>query len=160
MRFLAFITAIALSISGCKTPKVANSNSANTDKVVLKMERTGCYGRCPIYQVTIHGNGLLEYNAVRFTEKDGQYTATLSKDDLRSVLDAAQSAKLFDMADKYPVNRQPPVDVPSCIVTYTEKDKVKKIVDYRMMDTPDALTKLEKLVDEVLKKQKLQDRDK
>jgi hypothetical protein len=37
----------------------------------ISLERTACYGECPIYSVDLHGDGTAEYLGLRFMEKEG-----------------------------------------------------------------------------------------
>lgn len=71
-RFFLFSILIAgLSLPGIKsalghsdeqTPDLSSLSDADLKTLTIQLERTGCYGTCPAYSVTIHGDGRVEYN--------------------------------------------------------------------------------------------------
>jgi hypothetical protein len=161
MKFCYYILAIVISLqlTGCKNTRIDAQNPDNNGKMLLSMDRTGCYGKCPIYQIRIYENGFLYYNAVKFVDTTGKFFAVLTKKQLSELITAADEAHLFEMKDEYPDNKRPPADLPSHIVAYHRKGQDKKIID-RGIDSPKPLVLLESRLDGLLKTVKLQNCDK
>jgi hypothetical protein len=59
------------------------------------------------------------------------------------------------LADQYPEDKKAPIDIPSCILFYSNGAQQKIITDKRLQ-TPESLTVLEKSVDALVNLKKLQ----
>ncbi|MDB5283128.1 MAG: hypothetical protein JWO06_2203 [Bacteroidota bacterium] len=154
----AFCFFAMLTIAGCKASNPGTSvNTA--PKLILSMDRHGCFGRCPIYIIRVYDNGLFYYEGVRYTDTTGKFCSMLDKREFSELLTSVKAAKLFDMGDVYPEGKPTPADLPSVVVTYTENDRTKRIVD-NGRDRPDALVSLEQMLDATVKSRKLQSCDK
>ena len=40
-------------------------------EVVITLERTACFGVCPVYKLTIYGDGRVLYDGIRFVRTEG-----------------------------------------------------------------------------------------
>ena len=61
----------SLGHSGDQTPDLSSLSDADLKTVTIQLERTGCYGTCPGYSVTIHGDGRVEYNGKSHVKEIG-----------------------------------------------------------------------------------------
>ena len=113
------------------------------------MERTPCYGRCPIYDIKLYDNGLLLYNAKKFTDTVGCFFRVLSKEEMATLKDKFNKASFFKLAAKYPEDGNTPTDLPSCILFFNNGSNKKTVTDKRWK-TPETLTGLEKSVDSLI----------
>jgi len=52
---------VAISSQGDKNPDLASLSDADFKTLTIILERTSCYGTCPAYTVTLHGDGRVEY---------------------------------------------------------------------------------------------------
>jgi protein-disulfide isomerase-like protein with CxxC motif len=68
------------------------------EKVTL--ERTPCFGTCPVYRVVILGDGRVEYDGYQFV-KVASAAAALSQDQIQSLLTAINKARYFSLRDSY-----------------------------------------------------------
>ncbi len=159
--YLFLISALFLGsfVMGCKTTKTGSQNSGNSSQLLISMQRTGCFGKCPIYQVDIYKDGSIHYNAVKFLDTTGKFCGTLTKSQLATINRAIKQASLLSLKDQYPDNKRPPADLPSCIINYQQGDKKKKIVDHGI-ESPEVLVALEKQIDNTVESLKLQTCDK
>ena len=64
-------------LKGFKSIKVLNPKPASNFKT-LKLERTPCFGSCPVYKIEVSGTGKVKYNGEYFVEKKGAHTWQLS----------------------------------------------------------------------------------
>jgi hypothetical protein len=67
----------------------------DTDRLSLDLD--GCYGTCPRYTVTVHGSGLVEYEGKEHVRLEGKREATLPRDDVQRLFDAAERLHLATM---------------------------------------------------------------
>jgi hypothetical protein len=67
----------------------ASSKTSNLRGITdVMMRRGACFGRCPEYTITIHSNGLAEYNGIRNTTPLGTYQKNIGEDKARVLLQA------------------------------------------------------------------------
>ncbi len=95
---------------------------------VITMERTMCYGRCPVYKLVIYQNGRVEYHGERFVQEKGYRSDILTKNNLQHLIKEFHKAKLSSMQDGYV--EQGRTDMPSVILSFTDKKITKKIIHY------------------------------
>lgn len=107
------------------------------------IRRTPCYGRCPEYTITIYPNGKVEYLGVRFVDKVGKFSATVTPDVLESVKAKAKELGYFEMEDVY---KSEVSDFPTCITSITIDGKTKRVVNESA--GPENLATFEKFLDE------------
>ena len=154
MKIYLFLSCI-LIITSCKTTKPDVKRAEKNGALILSMQRTPCYGRCPVYDIKLYRNGLLIYNTKQFADTVACRYLILSKQEIEEVKSRFDNSNFFSLADQYPEDRKAPTDIPSCILYYSNGAQQKTITDKRLQ-TPEALTTLEKSVDALLNFKKLQ----
>jgi hypothetical protein len=104
--------------------------AAYPDSLLVAWERSGCYGRCPIYKVRIYNSGYTEYEAVRWTTKDdGLYSLKYTEKEISSILEQSRSINFFEMKSFYDTNVS---DMPSYFVCINDNGNKKGIRDRRL----------------------------
>ncbi len=101
--------------------------TSNAKEVVIKFERLPCFGSCPIYNLTIYGNGLVIYEGVDFVDVKGYRIKFLSKQVLENLLTEFEKANFYSLSDKY---TDGPTDMDSIILTLSVNGDSKKIWHY------------------------------
>jgi len=71
----------------------------NTLRITLS--RTGCYGKCPTYEVEIHGDGTVLYDGKFNVAAKGKYTAKISHASSVELVDFFRRANYFSLSDRY-----------------------------------------------------------
>jgi hypothetical protein len=66
----------------------------------IKMSRDRCRGSCPVYSVTVHGGGKVEYVGEQFVRDRGPHMESLSKDQLQTLLQKFDGANFFALEDR------------------------------------------------------------
>jgi len=139
----------------------------NPGGVVATMERQGCYGKCPVYRLKIHGDGLVEYEGYAYVHSKGRRRGRISSADVDQLLEGFRNANYFSLDDKYTeLHRSTeilvrvggchktlndshfstmPTDLPWTLTTLTIGDRTKSVSDY--YGAPASLRKLETLID-------------
>jgi len=78
----------------------ALARAKDLDSLNLEMWRTDCQIRCPVYKVTIHGNGAVDYVGDHFVRDRGPEQAFLSKDQIHTLLVDFDQADFFNLEDR------------------------------------------------------------
>jgi hypothetical protein len=64
------------------------------------MSRGPCRGRCPVYTIAIHGNGLVQYAGERFVKDRGPETSPISREQIIAVLQSLDRAHFLTLDDR------------------------------------------------------------
>src|SRR5215831_9459051 len=65
---LLAVTTFALT----RRQKPMTTADNNLNDVVINFERSGCYGDCPAYKLTVFGDGRVDYSGVNFVKQTGK----------------------------------------------------------------------------------------
>lgn len=134
-----------LLLSPCNSPKsTAKTTQSDNSTVVIVYHTTACFGRCPIYSLTINGDSKTAiFIGEKDTEKIGTYSKSVSDKELNDFVKAFEDAKFNDLNDEYLGTI---TDFPFKYITYTNNGKTKKIKE--RSGAPKELTTLEKILNE------------
>ncbi len=142
---LAFALAIAVAgAAAAQEPDVPPDD-------LIRLQRTSCFGPCPIYTVTIDARGTVTYEGERFVRVIGRRTAQIETSIVAGLLTRAERIRFFQMRDAYRVIENPDgtvtsvTDRPTMAVTVTVNGRTKKIEDY--VAAPDSLAEFEREID-------------
>src|SRR5262245_9818082 len=61
-----------------KSRSHAEADSTKHGITEIGIERTGCFGTCPIYTFIIKSDGTFRYNGFAYVERQGEYSGTIS----------------------------------------------------------------------------------
>jgi hypothetical protein len=116
----------------------------------LSLERTACYGRCPIYNVIISSSGAVLYYGEQFVEKEGIYDWKLDNEAIELLNESIRKYGFFTMKKKKATESM--TDMPSCILSIQLEDKTsRKINDYLGENRyPARLRTLERKIDKII----------
>jgi hypothetical protein len=130
----------------------AAQDSATPQDVLIKLERTSCFGECPVYSVTIDGEGNVTYEGEHHVRVQGQQTARINPARVTELLDLAERIRFFDFKDQYRFIEHPDGthsevgDLSTQIVTIRVGGRSKRVEDY--IGAPPAIKDLEKAIDD------------
>ena len=116
--------------------------SKDSDQKIISLERTACFGKCPIYKIEIFSDGKCIYEGKKFVEKIGYYNYTIPQSEIKKILSIAKKINFFQMKDEYV---EPISDLPTTFILIKNK-KVKKY-----SGAPKSLKILEDLIDRTYK---------
>jgi hypothetical protein len=149
-----------LLVDGC-TPKRVPVPSETPDRSsspieeAISLERTPCFGQCPVYRITVTAGGAVTYEGRANVRRIGTATADVSPDSVSTLLREMERAGYFTFSDRYaasePTCRRYTTDSPSAISSATFRGRTKRVEhDYGCGGVPRALTVLEQRIDEVV----------
>ena len=111
-------------------------------ELIISLQRTPCYGTCPIYKMEIFSDGSAFYHGERFVDRIGDYEFRVSQETINYILKKADEIGFFELEDKYTANVS---DLPRTITFIKNGKDEKRIIDY--YGAPKALKEFESLVD-------------
>jgi hypothetical protein len=91
----------ALGQSGDQTPGLSSLSDPDLKTVTIQLERTACYGTCPAYSVTIHGDGRVEYNGKSHVKEIGTREGQIKTDKIRALASVFAKVKFWGLAEDY-----------------------------------------------------------
>jgi hypothetical protein len=112
--------------------------------VVITIERTACYGMCPVYSLEITGGGTVTYQGRQFVRVIGKAAAKISPESVRQLVAEFERIHYFDLQNLYTARI---TDLPTTTTSIRIGERFKKVVDH--YGAPDELEKLEDRIDEV-----------
>src|SRR5688572_13153556 len=130
-----------LAVAGCAwfpetiRPQTAKPGSqAVPHDTLITLERTGCYGMCPIYKVSISSDGTVVFEGNRFVKNIGTARSKISQGQISELLVMFEKINYFELSNQY---AQPEdgctqwlTDHPSAITSITSSGKSKSITHY------------------------------
>ena len=148
------VVALLLSAS-----TVAVAQKVERDQITL--ERTACFGPCPMYTLTITSDGKVKFDGKRFTKVTGPATGKISKQAFRGLVAEFKKIGYFSLPDQFtPGTPQCPrmvTDHPSANTSLRLNGKTKVVEHYYGCGDSGILpqlTALENKIDLVAKTQK------
>jgi hypothetical protein len=125
--------------------KVALLASDDTKKALaITIERTTCYGTCPAYKVTIHGDGSLLYEGRKDVRVVGTQESTISPEAVSKLAQAFLKDGYFELRDNYPASF---TDGPTTYTSIAVAGRHKVVEDHG--GAPEKLRELESEIDEI-----------
>jgi hypothetical protein len=121
---------------------------------VITLERTPCFGTCPVYQVAISRSGAVRYVGKHHVTQQGEATAEIPAARVDSLLRELEAGGYFGFADTYvmdaPACGRYATDSPTVITSASAAGRTKTIRhDYGCDAAPPELGRLERRIDEV-----------
>jgi hypothetical protein len=116
----------------------------------LTIERTECFGTCPVYSASVSETGEVEFYGQDYVEKKGHYKWNIDPKVLDKLFNYLQKRGYFELKDNY--NRSDYTCNPSCITGVQLRDGTIKTIDHYYGDTtaPHILTTIENKIDLML----------
>lgn len=136
MKNLFILCAVLLSLTACESNPYTTSS--------IEMDAGACFGSCPVYEITINGDGAVKYVGKENTPKMGEYNKQLSPEATKTLFDAFSTSNFFTFEDEYTSTIS---DLPTTNISFNHSGKSKKIKDY--YGAPEELDALEKMVEDV-----------
>lgn len=114
-------------------------------KVAITLQRTGCFGSCPSYCVTVSTEGIA-FDGHSFVVAAGKHTDSVNADDVRNLAKRFVAADFYSMAASY---RASVTDNPTYVLAIAIDGHKKEVEDYvgQWEGMPAVITELEDEVD-------------
>jgi hypothetical protein len=117
----------------------------------IKLERTMCYGTCPVYLVSIHYSGRVTYTGKDWVEKSGRHIWKLDNKSIDKLSKALLKSDYFNIQKND--SSFMCTDMPYCITNIEMMDGTKRKIEHYLQEPdewPVALLKFEKQIDKII----------
>ena len=144
MKTLKFISLLLILALGMASVSAQDA----TPNVAITLERTACFGTCPIYTVSILEDGTVLYNGQDFVEVKGEQTGQIEPETVTQMVEAFEEAGYFEWDAAY--DEMFVTDMPTITTSVTRDGETHTIVRYAGDDSaPLALPFLELWIDQM-----------
>jgi hypothetical protein len=109
----------------------------NFNSLSVVLQRTNCLGSCPVYTVTINGNGLVDYSGQQFVRIHGPQTVAIDRAKLDELLQDFDRAHYLAFVNSFGNDC---TDMPHVVVSLAVDGRVKRVEsDELCPEHPDIL---------------------
>ncbi len=115
------------------------------EQILIELERTRCYGNCPVYLTKINEKGYVLYEGRENVNNTGLFKARIPDAALHNLIQEFERADFFNLKDNYIATIS---DLPSTYIHFQYNGKSKRILDY--YGAPQELKDLENKIDEIV----------
>ena len=121
-----------------------SSTASAQEPIQITLQRTACFGFCPVYDVTIRDDGTVTYNGTEHVKVTGTQSWKIDPARVRALAKEMQDAGFFELENEY---RSLMTDHSTTYTSLTVGTRSKKIKDY--IAGPPRLKEIEERIDEV-----------
>jgi Domain of unknown function (DUF6438) len=114
--------------------------------VAIQLERAGCFGSCPAYDIQIRGDGSVTYSGKGFVGTTGLHSGSMSRANLVELIWVIEQANYFSLRTTYGMCG---LDGPDAFLAVTIDGRRKGVQDCTLEWTPalESLRKIENAID-------------
>ena len=131
-----FILLITLFIS-CGFRKESN-NQINSDQIYLSISKTGCFGNCPIYTLSLNGK-TWSLNGYKFFKYIGEFETDAIKSEIDEIIAQSRTLAWADYKSRYLSGYS---DLPSTVLQYSSTEGDTTTITYENNLAPKELVEL------------------
>jgi uncharacterized protein DUF6438 len=148
VRILTLSAALFLAAAGVRA-------ESQITKIVL--ERTPCFGTCPVYTLSVLSSGEVEFAGTNHVKAKGIQTGRISPEDFARLVKKIDEIDFFNLRSRYD-GKNPDgsgttvTDLPTKKTSVTRGGETKTVENY--FRGPPGLSELENLIDELAKSAK------
>jgi len=155
-RMLCVLTFVGCGSRGAgadSSAAVSSSDPAGQFRATL--ERKPCFGTCPVYRISVTGDGAVVFEGVQHVDSIGRFTGRIDRERVVALTRLFDEQNYFGLDDKYAYGeancRQYASDAPTVITSVTTTDGSKQVEhDLGCFDVPVRLADLERRIDELV----------
>lgn len=127
--------------------RVKTETNSFPDSLVARIERTACYGSCPIYTISVYNTGFASYEGVNFVENKGYFGAYISRNVINTLQNMAKEIGFMQFQEVY--DEEGITDIPSTITSMRIDGQLKTVKN--RYAGPMQLEEFEKFFDSLFK---------
>ena len=143
----SLLLAMGLGAACSEGARSTGDSTAPARDVRITLERTPCFGRCPIYRVEIDGSGRVVFEGRGFVKESGRHEGTVSASEVQALARELENAGFFGLRTHYPPDK---TDHAGVITSVTIDGRTHRIEHNLGSDSaPSVLSDLERRIDEV-----------
>jgi hypothetical protein len=151
LKFVIALAAGVVASVGCSaTPARTEPQPTGAGAAIMaELSRGECYGYCPVYSISIHEDGTVNYHGIRFVKTVGDSTFRISTAQVAEIRAAFKKARFSDLSGDY--THVDMTDAETVATALTEHGQTKRVAHYHG-DTkaPAQLNELEAEIDRLV----------
>ena len=132
-------SSVEITPKGVQTSHIPEGMDSN---LIISLQRTACFGQCPVYKVEIFKDGTVKYKGTAYIKKRGQHEAIASEAFIKNIQQKAAVINYMTLSDKYPNADNMITDIPSTISYIRIGEEGKMIINN--FDAPKELIEFER----------------
>ena len=136
-----FILLITLLIS-CGFRKESN-DQINSDQIYISISKTGCFGNCPIYTLSLNGK-TWSLNGYKFFEYIGEFETVAIESEINEIMAKSRPLAWADYKSRYMSGYS---DLPSTVLQYSSTEGDTTTITYENNLAPKELVELVNYLD-------------
>lgn len=109
-------------LSACNTIKMEKDPQKASPIIVYS--KGPCFGKCPIFTMTIYNTGLVKFNGRRNTDKNGKHEKTLDKKTYIDLIKSFKKNRFWRFDDTYGMDL---VDAPTITISFSNDGDAKTV---------------------------------
>ena len=150
----ALLGLMVLAGCGQRSPEVPTPEAASSTTTRVTLERGPCFGTCPVYRVSLDGQGRVDFVGTRFVRREGADSSRVAPEQVGRLVDSLDAAGYYALADQYvsdsPACGRYATDAPTVTTSVQSNGRTKTVRhDHGCAGAPAALTGMEGLIDSV-----------
>ncbi len=137
--FKYFLLFVCFCFTATACTKKTNERITDTSQLmkIIEIYKSPCFGKCPVYTLSIYDNGLATYEGKINTDLKGMNQRFLSDTEFSSIKAAFKKSNWMSLKDNYPSGVS---DLPKKVITYHTKEQSKKVVgDMKLPEVVNAI---------------------
>jgi len=140
---LAIFMAFAFN-KGCGDETKPFSADVNLDELTkfAAISKSPCFGKCPVYEMTIYDDGVIAYRGKNFVDKEGLHVKKLNSGEIKALKAYINDVNLWQYDDDYPSNV---TDLAMIRISHFKDGKTKTVRGN--IKRPKEIKELEKYLD-------------
>ena len=153
-RYLFLLCSFMLMAACTLSIPVGQNPTSTYPDLLISMEKRPCFGKCPVYKLTIDGNGDVFYEGEINVAVNGKRNTRINSEQIDALVTAIEKSNFFLLEDKY---RVPATDLPSIVLSITLNGHSKSIWHYGTLEcngnldgAPKELCELENKIEEIV----------
>ncbi len=163
--FLTCLFSLAVTVTALTFPighalqtdnpvQLANLTDAELKNIVIRLERSACYGSCPVYKLAIYGDGRVEYAGETNVKLKGTKQAAIDAGDFKNLVSEFAKANYFS-TDQYTEKNCSCsfcTDMPTVTTTIQVRGSTHRVEHYYGCTcAPKTLWALEQAIDKIVR---------
>ena len=146
MNWSVFALIAALLILSQVVTVPAEESADFDESIVISLERGMCFGTCPVYTVSLFGNGTVLWSGEMYVETTGNDTREINPADVYALFQSLQDGGFFELNESYTAYEI--TDMPFVVLTVRNETLSKEVHHYHGdMSAPENLSLMEDTVD-------------
>jgi len=131
-------------MQACSTIKLEKDPDKISPKIVYS--KGSCFGKCPVFTMTIYNSGLVKFNGRVYTTMNGKHEMLLDKKKYAELVKKFRDNKFWRFDDAYGMDL---VDAATVTLSFSDKGKNKTVKG--KSGFPDKLKELTSALEELIK---------